>query len=154
MVIYLAVFSLVVAAQYFAYNASDVALAEVAVGAAITPLIFIIAISKQKDFIVVSLIKDSFINLEEKDEAMGWGYDLLRKFTETYDLKLKVYFRETIEGAFPNRKIDLLIDWDTKNNKYLLIGRRSSILLMKLEGMLSKASHVDLVLLEDEEEDD
>ncbi len=45
-VIYSSIFSLMCAILYFLYNAPDVALAEAAIGSAIVPLIYIIAIAK------------------------------------------------------------------------------------------------------------
>lgn len=45
-VIYVSMFSVVCGILYYLYSAPDVALAEVAIGSAIVPLIYIISISK------------------------------------------------------------------------------------------------------------
>lgn len=134
-IIFFSAFSLITASLYFFNNAPDVALAEVAIGSAITPLILIISISKQRDFIVIKHTKDDFFN--HSLAKTGEGYKFLHDFTKHYDLKLNIYNRNlgSIIGIFRSRNIDLIIDKSPNTGKYILTGKESSILMNKLEQM-------------------
>jgi len=52
-IILIASFSLIAASLYIINKAPDVAIAEVAIGSAIIPLIYVISISRQREFIVL-----------------------------------------------------------------------------------------------------
>ena len=80
----MSVFSLLVAALYAYYRALDVALAEVAVGSAIVPIIFVIATSHQRKFFVYLDQNVSLVNFDEKCKP------LLEDFCEKQGLKLVV----------------------------------------------------------------
>lgn len=133
-VIFISVFSLLTSSLYFLNKAPDVALAEVAIGSAIMPLVYILSISKQREFIVISHI-DNDVYLYS-----GKGYQLLRKFTNYYNLKLYIFNNKTtdeLSGIFRKSNIDLIVEKDPQTNKFFLIGKRSSILMNKLEEMVS-----------------
>jgi uncharacterized MnhB-related membrane protein len=55
-IILMSVFSLIVATLYMLNQAPDVAIAEVAINAAIIPLIYVIAISRQRELIVLDTL--------------------------------------------------------------------------------------------------
>ena len=54
-IILISAFSLVAATLYTLNKAPDVAIAEVAIGSAIIPLIYVISISRQREFIILDL---------------------------------------------------------------------------------------------------
>ncbi|WP_432666465.1 DUF4040 domain-containing protein [Wukongibacter baidiensis] len=150
-IIFFAVFSLITASLYFFNNAPDVALAEVAIGSAITPLIFIISISKQKDFIVINHTKDDFFSHNLR--KTGEGYKFLHDFTKHYDLKLKVYDNNlgSVVGIFRSRNVDLIVDNSPDIGKYILKGKVSSILMNKLEQLAINEPLIEIVKINEGE---
>ncbi|MBS4538355.1 DUF4040 domain-containing protein [Clostridium sp. D2Q-11] len=151
MVIFFSVFSLICASLYYFYRAPDLALAEAAIGSAIVPLIFIITISKQREFMVICNIEDDFINPKSKE---GEGYKLLSDFTDYYNLKLVVRENkeDTIYGVFRVRNVDLSVK--KKKDKYIFEGKSTSIIMNKLVQMTKECSKVDILLVEEEQMDD
>lgn len=142
MVIFFSFSSLVTALLYFLNKAPDVALAEVAIGSAIMPLILIASISKQREFIVISHIEDDFLTSGE-----GIGYKLLEDFSKYYNLKLRIYNSDidNLSGIFRERNVDLIVEKSRKGNKYLLKGKKSSILMNKLEQMTKDESKIKII---------
>src|SRR5210317_459337 len=65
-IILIASFSLVTASLYIINRAPDVAIAEIAIGSAIIPLIYVISISRQREFIVLDKVMDDFIITDDK----------------------------------------------------------------------------------------
>lgn len=155
MVIFFSVFSLISASLYFFYMAPDLALAEIAIGSAIVPLIFIIAISKQRGFVIINDLEedDNFLSNEPEE---GKGYKFLSKFTEHYNLNLVIEDYEdeddTIFGVFRVRNVDLFVS--KKNGKYLLEGKSTNIIMNKLAQMAEDYSEIDVVFVAEEETDD
>jgi putative multicomponent Na+:H+ antiporter subunit B len=149
LVIFLAVFSLFSASLYYFNHAPDVALAEVAIGSAIMPLIYIISIAKQREFIVVDHTEDSYFSYN------GEGYHLLKAFTHHYKLKLIITtkIKGNVTGIFRRSNIDLVID-KTEDSIYELKGNKTSILLNKLEAMTNTHNQIRIVRLKAGETDD
>lgn len=149
-VIFFSAFSLISASLYYFYKSPDLALAEVAIGSAITPLIFIIAISKQREFLVISHIKDkdNFLSTEH-----GRGYRILDKFTKDYGLKLVINSSDNNEiyGIFRTRNVDLVIEKDRKTGNYILKGKRSSILMNRLNQITKDDKRIKVVMIEEGE---
>ncbi|MBN4062727.1 DUF4040 domain-containing protein [Alkaliphilus transvaalensis] len=151
-IVFFSVFSLILAFLYFYNNAPDVALAEIAIGSAILPLIFIISISKQKEYVVISKVNDDFINSKE-GELCGYGYAILKEFTESYKLNLTIIFdnhfefEQNITGIFKKTAVDLIVEKDIENDVYILKGRRSSLLLNKLDAMIREYDNILLLKL-------
>lgn len=147
-VIFLSVFSLISASLYFLYRAPDLALAEAAIGSAIIPLLFIITISKQRQFIVVTMLKeDDFLNKDSNRE----GYNILNELTNFYNLEL-VILKDKIDtnfNIFRLRNVDLFVYKIDEN--YIFKGNRSSAIMHKLDRMCDNYSHVNVVYLEKEE---
>ncbi|MCY6369141.1 Na(+)/H(+) antiporter subunit B [Clostridium ganghwense] len=141
LIILFSAFSLMAASLYFMYKAPDVALSEISIGSAIIPLIFIVAISKQKEFIVINHLKDDFLKYNGND-YIGKGYEILNDFCNHYDLKLKIFDsnENQIRGIFRKNNVDLIVDKCPNTNNYILKGKESSILMNKLEQI---TKHID-----------
>lgn len=148
LVVFFSLFSLITAILYYLNNAPDVALAEVAIGSAIMPLIFIVSISKQQEFIVINHTKDNFL-----DSDMGMGYNLLVDFTKHYNLKLKIYNIELndLRGIFRSRNADLIVEKSQYDDKYILKGKESTVLMNKLEQMIKDVQYIDIIKMSEDE---
>lgn len=142
LVVFFSLFSLFIAILYYLNKAPDVALAEVAIGSAIMPLIFIISISKQREFVVVNHTEDDFL-----DNPDGPGYELLMDFTKHYNLNLKIHNIEldNLKGVFRSRNVDLIVEKSSSENKYYLKGKGITILMNKLEDMVKDHPDIDIV---------
>lgn len=139
LVIYFSVFSLVSASLYFYSHAPDVALAEIAVGSAFIPLIFLIAISKQRTFTVLLNNKEDFTY-----------QNLIDEFINEENLKLKLLNASNVDheeansvsGVFRRLDVDLIIDYSHKKNKYYLLCKRDNQLIDRFE---KKVSHIQKI---------
>lgn len=152
LVIFSSSFSLLASILYFVLGAPDVSLAEISIGSAIVPLIFIIAISKQKDFIVVTSFKDDYFSID-KSGNMGNGYKLLFDFCTHYNLKLQIHsnLNNDIHGIFRKNNIDLIISKCDETKGYLLKGKKSSILINKFEQISSDLENIQIIKVSDYE---
>ncbi|MGS0973764.1 MAG: Na(+)/H(+) antiporter subunit B [Candidatus Izemoplasmataceae bacterium] len=150
-------FSLVTASLYVINNAPDVAIAEVAIGSAIIPLIYVISISRQREFIVLDRAMDDFIRKTFDKE--GDGYRLLRDFSEYYKLELNISNDPELCSYGPDKdqvicektNVDLIIQKDEKTGEYLLKGKDSSVLMHKLEELASNYPNIKVVRFKDGE---
>jgi len=139
LVIYFSVFSLVAASLYFYSHAPDVALAEIAVGSAFIPLIFLIAISKQRTFTVLLNNTDDFT----------YQY-LVDEFLQEENLKLKLLNASNVDheeaksvsGVFRRLDVDLIIDYSHKKKKYYLLCKSDNKLIDRFE---KKVNHVQKI---------
>lgn len=155
-IIYFSAFSLISASVYFFLSAPDLALAEAAIGSAIIPLIYIIAISKQREFLVVSRISQDDPFLYHNQDIKGKGYQLLEEFTKHYNLKLVINHGkyDELHGIFRIRNIDLVIEKCMDTGKYFLKGKKSSILMNKLEELTKAQLNIVIIKIEEGEMDD
>lgn len=155
-VIYFSTFSLVSASLYYFLKSPDLALAEAAIGSAIIPFIFIIAISKQREFLVISHISEDENFLDSNKLKQGRGYEVLNDFTKHYNLKLVINDSnyDELHGIFRIRNVDLVVEKCSDSHKYLLKGKKSSILMNKLEQMTKSDSEIEIVKIEEGEMDD
>jgi putative multicomponent Na+:H+ antiporter subunit B len=148
-IILIASFGLIAATLYAINKAPDVAIAEVAIGSAIIPLIYVISISRQREFIVLDRSRHGFIDPNEKLE--GEVYDLLDQFVETYDLRINVCC--DIEGSefdLTNQlNVDLVINLDPVTNKYILKGKDSNVLMKRLKELTVKHPHIEVEVFKD-----
>jgi len=144
-------FSLFVSLLFFINHAPDVAIAEIAVGSAIMPLILIITISKQKEFLVDDRVGDGFVTNEESD-----GYKLLMAFTKHYNLNLKICKNGIcdISGVLRKDHVDLIVEKADDGIGYLLKGKKSSILMNRLKMEAKEVSGISIVSIEEREEYD
>ena len=159
-VIFFSVFSLVAASLYFYNAAPDVALAELSIGSAFIPLIFIITISKQKTFTVVADKESLYFCAPQDDKDQpGVCYMLLDEFCQHYDLKLKliqpdIHENQTILGAFRSWSIDLIVKYESDSNRYYFIGKTTSLMMSRLDKMTEKYSNITVVKVRDYETED
>jgi len=144
-------FSLFASLLFFINHAPDVAIAEIAVGSAIMPLILIISISKQKEFLVDDRVGDGFVTNEGSD-----GYKLLMSFTKHYNLNLKICKNGIcdISGVLRKDHVDLIVEKADGGKGYLLKGKKSSILMNRLKMEAKEVSGISIVSIEEREEYD
>ena len=86
-IIYISAFGLIAAVLYALNQAPDVAIAEVAIGSAIIPLIYVISIARQREYIVLDRVNHDRFELNEENLKV---YELLNAFVDVHDLKLNV----------------------------------------------------------------
>lgn len=149
-IILIASFSLVTASLYIINNAPDVALAEVAIGSAIIPLIYVISISRQREFIILDRVNDDF--LISNDELTGIGYVLLKRFADYYHLELNITNDPglcSLSEAMDKRlcqstNVDLVISKNPETGKYLLKGSASSTLIHTLEDLAKDYANIEV----------
>lgn len=152
-IIFIATFSLVTASLYILNNAPDVAIAEVAIGSAIIPLIYIISISRQREYIVLDRVNDEFIYVD--GELQGEGYLILQELATYY--KLTLNFTNDIIGddriLFEQGNIDLIVARDERTGKYIFRGKQSNIIMTRLEKMIKDHPRIVLEKYKDGEVD-
>lgn len=154
-VILIASFSMVTASLYVINKAPDVAIAEIAIGSAIIPLIYVISISRQREFIVLDKTSDNFII--EEDTFSGIGYVLLHRLTQFYHLELNItndsglcYLDEHMDKVVcEETNVDLIVTKDEDNNCYVFKGKKSSVLMRKLETIVKPFNNIKVELFED-----
>ncbi len=143
-------FSLVVSGLYVINHAPDVAIAEVAIGAAIIPLIYVISISRQREFIVLDRAMDDFII--SNNDFTGIGYVLLKRFTDYYHLELNICNDPGLCSweAGPDKvicektNVDLIVSRDEEKGVYQLKGKESSLLMTKLAQMAEDYDDIEV----------
>ncbi len=154
-IILITTFSLITASLYVINKAPDVAIAEVAIGSAIIPLIYVISISRQREFIVLDKAMDDFIIAD--NAFTGVGYVLLKRFTDFYHLELNICndVRLCSLGAGRDQllceqtNVDLIVTKDDERNVYILKGKASSVLTYKLEAMARDYDNIEVVKFKD-----
>ncbi len=145
-IILLSVFSILAALVFYLYQAPDVAMAELALGAAVVPLIFLTSTTRQKKYVVEDNTSDGFMSPGQP------GRDILERFARQHDLDLVVMNDREVEKSFlfTLTDIDLVVDDDhgtkphhafvceigTSSARYLFRGSRSSVLFEKLTEMI------------------
>ncbi|WP_240839546.1 DUF4040 domain-containing protein [Acidaminobacter sp. JC074] len=147
-IVYFSVFSLIAASLYFYNDAPDVALAEIAVGSAFIPLIFLITISKQQTFTVMMNTDKEFIY-----------EDLLVEFCKNENLKLKLINAKdvfddeakSIHGAFRRQDIDIIVDYNKKKKRYDMTCKESNVMIERFEKMTQKIHGIRIIRTVDEE---
>jgi putative multicomponent Na+:H+ antiporter subunit B len=146
-IVLISVFSLVAATLYTLNQAPDVAIAEVAIGSAIIPLIYVISISRQREFIVLDKSRHGFIDPDE--ELEGIVYDILNEFVATYDLRLNVCcdIEGTEQELTTQLNVDLIISLDPQTKRFVLKGKASSVLMSKLSKICETHPEIDVEVL-------
>lgn len=164
-IILLSVFSVISSLMYYLYQAPDVAMAELAIGAAIVPLIYVISITRQKKYIVIDNTKDRFL-----ERGMA-GYMLLSHFCKSKNLEL-VVMREAPEKEsflFSKKDIDLIVERDSSllgtstsyqvkpcDRRYVFKGSQSSYIFNDLKQILKQnpCTYARIESIEEGETDD
>jgi uncharacterized MnhB-related membrane protein len=147
-IIYIATFGLVAATLYAMNQAPDVAIAEVAIGSAIIPLIYVISISRQKEYIILDRVDHDRFQLDEQNILV---YELLTAFVERHGLRMNVC--AGIEGAeetlTDELNVDLIIVYNDTTNKFELKGKASSVLIDRLRSDCEDHPFIEVVALEE-----
>lgn len=149
-IIYIAAFGLIAAVLYAINQAPDVAIAEVAIGSAIIPLIYVISIARQREYIVLDRVNHDRFELNEHNMQI---YELLQSFVDVHDLKLNVC--SDIPGddytLTDELNVDLILSYDDDNKMFLLKGKRSSILVSQLKKASEQLPFLEVISLKDGE---
>lgn len=148
-------FSLVTASLYLINKAPDVAIAEIAIGSAIIPLIYVISISRQREFIVLDKTMDDFIITN--DNLSGMGYVILHKLTTFYHLELNItndsglcQLSENMDKVVCEQtNVDMIVTKDETTGDYVFKGKKSSVLMRKLERIIEPYNNVRIELFKD-----
>ena len=147
-IIFIASFGLIAATLYAINQAPDVAIAEVAIGSAIIPLIYVISISRQREFIVLDRVDYDLYKLDSETEAV---YQALTDFAEEHHLKLNI-----CAGIKGNEKeltrelnVDLIIVYHDDKKTFELKGKSSSVLMKDLKEMTLEQTFITVSTIED-----
>lgn len=149
-IILIASFGLIAAGLYIINKAPDVAIAEVAIGSAIIPLIYVISISRQREFIVLDRTKHGYIDPDV--ELTGEVYEILTEFVKDHDLRLNVCcdIRGSEVELTNQLNVDLIIQ-QLENGKYVLKGKSSSVLLSKLKTLTKNNPNIEVEVIKEGE---
>ncbi len=149
-IIYISAFGLIAAVLYALNQAPDVAIAEVAIGSAIIPLIYVISIARQREYIVLDRVDHDRFELNEENLRI---YELLNSFVDVHDLKLNVC--SNIPGddyvLTDELNVDLILSYDDQKKKFIIKGKKSSILVSQLRKAAKQLSYLEVVALKDGE---
>ena len=149
-IIYISAFGLIAACLYALNQAPDVAIAEVAIGSAIIPLIYVISIARQREYIVLDRVNHDRFELNEENLRI---YELLKSFVDVYDLKLNVC--SNIPGddyvLTDELNVDLILSYEDQKKKFIIKGKKSSILVSQLRKAAKQFSYLEVVALKDGE---
>ena len=148
LIIFFSGFSLIAASLYFYNHAPDVALAEIAVGSAFIPLIFLITISKQRTFTVMDNTDRKFIH-----------FDVIDEFCKEENFKLKIIDgskvvndeAKGIHGVFRHHDVDLIIDYNQKKKRYDVTGKTMNLTINRFEEMTAEIHSIRVIRISDEE---
>ena len=131
-IIYISAFGLIAAVLYALNQAPDVAIAEVAIGSAIIPLIYVISIARQREYIVLDRVDHDRFELNEQNLRI---YELLNSFVDVHDLKLNVC--SNIPGddyvLTDELNVDLILSYDDQKKKFIIKGKKNRYLSHNLE---------------------
>jgi putative multicomponent Na+:H+ antiporter subunit B len=143
-IILIASFGLVAAGLYIINRAPDVAIAEVAIGSAIIPLIYVISISRQREFIVLDKVRKGFVDPDE--DLTGEVYDILNEFVKDFDLRLNVCcdIRGSEEQLTNQLNVDMIITYNEKKDMYIIKGKSSNILMARLAKLVKDNPRIDV----------
>jgi putative multicomponent Na+:H+ antiporter subunit B len=147
-IILISAFGLIAATLYAINQAPDVAIAEVAIGSAIIPLIYVISISRQREFIVLDRVDHNRFELDTENILV---YELLTAFVEKHDLKMNVC--SDIAGSdkelTKELNVDLIIIYDDKEKAFMLKGKSSSVLMKSLTEIVEAHAFIKVVGMKD-----
>lgn len=121
-VILMAIMSVIAGVLFVIFNAPDIALAEIAVGSALIPFVYIIAITKQREFLILDEVMDS----NSQDIIRG-----VQKFCKEENLKLKIMYKGyeqdyELRDVFRKNNVDMIIN--KSSTSYEIICKESSAL--------------------------
>ncbi|MBN2258927.1 MAG: DUF4040 domain-containing protein [Clostridiales bacterium] len=134
-VLYMAITSILSSVLFIIFNAPDIALAEISVGSTLIPFVYIISITKQKEFVVMDESKDPNSNQIISD---------INIFCSNEKLKMmKIYQRSSkdfeLNEVFRKSNIDVIIQ--NNNGYYELISKEASHINDKIIEYLNKKNY-------------
>lgn len=146
LVMFFSVFSFTAAAVYFFSQAPDIALAEVAVGSAFIPLVYLIAIGKQKKFNVLLDFVGAKGQIIEPESIRSFT-EVLEQFCLDYSLELNLVHYEGEEGPNVQRifrvgNVDLICHYHLAEDSIEMKGNASNIMLNSLEQRLQEDGRI------------
>ncbi|MCK5762663.1 MAG: DUF4040 domain-containing protein [Clostridiales bacterium] len=138
-VLYLTMASLIAAVLYTIFNAPDIALAEIAVGCALIPFVYIIAITKQKDLFILD---------EIEDELSARLIEDIRVLCKNEKLKIRLISEKNIhdfelKDVFRKLNVDIIIK--KVGNKHELICKETSELNDHLIQLLKQRTYTNII---------
>ncbi len=147
LIMYFSLFSFASAAAYFVMHAPDIALAEVAIGSAFIPLVYLITIGKQKVFTVVFFDGEVGEHGSLDFETIRRFYIVLDKFCIDYGLSLNLInrptrYNTTVHGVFRPGNIDLICVFSPETECIEVRGNASNMMLNNLEVRLHEDGHI------------
>jgi uncharacterized MnhB-related membrane protein len=146
-IILMSVYSLIAATLYMLNQAPDVAIAEVAINAAIIPLIYVIAISRQRELIVFDTLHHGEIGPNTR--LQGEIYEYLYAFSKKHKLRLNLCC--DLEGSqktlIEEMNVDLIITQE--EGVYVLKGKQHHMLMKKMVNDLKHHPHIRTELIEE-----
>ena len=151
-IIYISSFGLIAATLYVLNQAPDVAIAEVAIGSAIIPLIYVISISRQREFIVLDRVDHNELD-ESIDEKNIELYEILTSFVDDNQLKMNVCsdIKGSDEALTKDLNVDLIISYDHEKHKFILKGKQSSILMDHLIQKTFQLDYIEVITFKEGE---
>jgi putative multicomponent Na+:H+ antiporter subunit B len=147
-IIFIASFGLIAATLYAINQAPDVAIAEVAIGSAIIPLIYVISISRQREFIVLDRVDYDKYPLDKETKAV---YQALTDFAEEHHLRLNICagIKGSEKELTRELNVDLIIIYDEALKSFVLKGKSSSILMKQLKTLTIDQDFITVSTIED-----
>ncbi len=152
-VILIVSFGLVAATLYALNQAPDVAIAEVAISSAIIPLIYVISISRQREFIVLNRVNHEIPGLDEMNDEI---LSILKNFVSNYNLRLNwsSNIKGSAEELTTELNVDLIISYNVELKRFEFNGKSSSILMTRLKHMTKDCSYISVITLKEGEDFD
>lgn len=146
-IILMSVYSLIAATLYTLNQAPDVAIAEVAINAAIIPLIYVIAISRQRELIVYDTLHHGDIG--PLSNYSGDIYEYLYAFSKKHKLRLNLCcdLDGNEQTLMQEMNVDLIITQDSVN--YILKGKKNNVLMKKIVRDLQHHPTIKTELIEE-----
>ena len=147
-IIYISAFGLIAATLYVINQAPDVAIAEVAIGSAIIPLIYVISISRQREFIVLDRVDYDVVNL---DKELADVYQVLTDFAEEHSLKLNICagIKGSERELTRELNIDLIIVYNAEKQCFEFKGKSSSVIMKQLKSITAEKDYIQVSTIED-----
>jgi putative multicomponent Na+:H+ antiporter subunit B len=148
-IILMSVFSIIAATLYMINQAPDVAIAEAAINAAIIPLIYVIAISRQRELIVYDKLHHG--SIDPTQPLVGEIYVYLDQFSLKHKLKLNLCrdLGGNDQTVFKDLNVDVLVDLDKKAKQFILKGKSSNVLMKKMMKDLKGKTNIRFEMLEE-----
>ncbi len=139
-------FSFDAACLYLINSAPDIALAEIAVGCAFIPLVFIITIMRQNIFTVAFFAGEETQSYCDPEVLIRF-LALLEEFCELYELKPRlithpISFKPAVEGVFRPGNIDMLADYDEGSGILHLIGNGRNLMIPQLQTIMGRDERI------------